>query len=456
MTAEPDETPVEPTIAPASAGRARELPDQPDAASFEQRPASLGGLLRPLAAGVIAGLLGGGIVAFLVAGAGIGPKADEQARLLIKELQDKIKDQQDKTAQLGDALRAKLAEAPVKAASPEELSEVRSRLEEISKSEKAEEDSVQALSQKVQELDQKPAPPLDKEAVQSEVASQMAPVAERLAGVERAQSEKASEVADRLAGVERAQSEKAAEVTDRLAGVERAQSEKAAEVTDRLAGVERAQSEKASEVADRLTGLERNQNEKASDVANRLAGIERTQSERVADARTATITIALASLKRAVSEGKPFATELATVESLSSDKLPVSELASNKEAGVPSISQLQHEFVDTVRNAIVQHYHGKSNSFFDEVLSRARGAVQVKPIGGAGDTVEAVLGRMEKALKAGDLKSALTESASLEGPAKEELHKWLDQAQARLAADEAVRKTEQDLLASLAKASATH
>ena len=243
---------------------------------------------------------------------------------------------------------------------------------------------MQSLSQKLEALEQKPAPQPDKEAVQAEVASQVAPVSERLAGIEKTQ------------------------------------------------------------------------NEKASEVTERLAGIERTQSERAADARTATITIALTNLKRAVAEGKPFATELTAIESLSSEKLPVSELAPYKDTGVPSLVQLQREFLDTVRNVIVQHYHGKAESFMDEVLSRARGAIQVKPIGSAGDTVEAVLGRIEKALKAGDLKGALTESAALEGPAKEELKTWLDHAQARAAADEAVEKTDQELLASLTKASATH
>ena len=102
----------------------------------------------------------------------------------------------------------------------------------------------------------------------------------------------------------------------------------------------------------------------------------------------------------------------------------------------------------------MKHYHGKAESFVDEMLSRAKGAIQVKPIGGAGDTVNALLVRMEKALKAGNLKGALTESASLEGPAKEELQTWLGHAQARASADEAVRKTDEELLASLTKTSA--
>ena len=385
MTADPDDTPVEPSIAPAASGKTSDQSPRPRSTVIEQQPeaqpAGLGALLRPLAAGLIGGLLGGGILSLIIAGG--GPKPDEQARLQIKDLQDKIREQQDKTAQLSDTVRVKLA-APVKAASPEELNDVRSRLDDLSKATKAEDESVQSLSQKVQVLEQKPAPQPEKEVVQAEIASQIAPVAERLAGIERTQSEKASEVTERL------------------------------------------------------------------------AGIERTQSERASDARTATVAIAMKNLERAVTEGKPFATELSAIEKLSPEKLPVSELASYKETGVPSLSQLQHEFTDTVRNVIVKHYHGKAESFVDEMLSRARGAIQVKPIGGAGDTVEALLGRMEKALKAGDLKGALTESASLEGSAKEELQAWLEHAQARAAADEAVRKTDQELLASLTKTSATH
>jgi hypothetical protein len=384
MTAEPDDTPVEPSIAPAS-GRASGQSPRPRPAVIDQipeaQPGSLGALLRPLAAGLVGGLLGGGILSLMLAGG--GPTTDDQMRLSIKELQDKIREQQDKTAQLSDTIRVKLA-APVKIASPDDLNEVRSRLDDLLKAAKAEDESVQSLSQKVRALEQKPVAQPEKAAVQAEIASQMAPVAERLAG------------------------------------------------------------------------LERSQNEKASEVTQRLAGIERSQSERASDARTAAATIALTNLKRAVSDGKPFAAELTAIQSLSSEKLPISQLAPYKDAGVPSLSQLQREFADIVHDVIVKHYHGKAESFMDEVLSRAKGAIQVTPMGSTGDTVEAILGRMESALKAGDVKGALTESAGLEGPAKEELQTWLEHAQARATADEAVRKTDQELLASLTKTSATH
>lgn len=362
MTADPDDTPSEPRLEPAGAREPFERRARPKPSVIEQpaqpRPGSGGGLLFPLAAGLIGGLAGAGIVYFAL-GAGSPAKEYADARQLIRELQDK-------TSQLGEEVRAKFASSVVPAgASSDDLNEVRARLESLAKAAKMGDDSVQALSQKVQALEQKPAAePVSKETIQAEVSLQVAPIAER------------------------------------------------------------------------------------------MTALEHSHSERASDARTAALTLALTNLKRAIGEGRPFAHELAAVENLSSAKLPISDLAPYKDAGVPSLSQLQRDFAETVRNVIQKHYHGKSDSIMGEMLSRARAAIQVKPSGSAGDSVEAVLGRMETALKAGDLRAALTEGAALEGPAKEELQGWLEQAQARATVDEAVRKTDQSLLESLTKASA--
>lgn len=363
--AEPEDVPAEPTIAPTSSTSEPARPKPPVIEHEPQPQAAPGGLLRPLAAGLVGGLLGGGLASLVLAGGAAAPKPDEQARLAIKDLQDKIKDQADKAAQLSDTVRAKLAQ-PVKAASPEDLNELRSRIEEISKAAKADEESVQSLSQKVKTIEDKPAPQLDKEAVQTEIASQIGPVNERLAGIERSQ------------------------------------------------------------------------NEKITSAAN-----------------TAALSIAFTNLKKAVADGKPFATELAAIEGLSPQKLSISDLAPYKDKGVPTLAQLQREFTQAAGDAIVEHYHGKSESLLDEVLSRAHGAVQVKPVGGAGDTVEAILGRMESALKSGDLKGALAESGALGEAAKKQLQTWLDHAQLRAAADDAIRATDQELLSSLTKTSTT-
>ncbi len=364
MNAEPDDNPAEPRFEPAGGREPLEKRARPRPSLIEQpsQPEGnpIGGLLRPLAAGLVGGLIGAGIVYFAL-GAGGSAKEDVDARQLIKELQDR-------TSQLGEEVRAKIASAVAPAgATSEELNEVRARIDGLAKAAKAEDDSVQSLSQKVQSIEEKPAPePVAKDAVQAEVSSQVAPIAER------------------------------------------------------------------------------------------MAALEHSHSERASDARTAALTLALTNLKRAINEGHPFAQELAAVENLSSSKLPISDLAPYKDAGVPSLAQLQRDFQETVSTVIQKHYHGKADSIMGEMLSRARAVIQVKPSGDAGDSVEAIVGRMEAALKAGDLRTALTEGAALEGPAKEELQAWFEHAQARAAVDEAIRKTDQEVLASLTKASARH
>lgn len=194
-------------------------------------------------------------------------------------------------------------------------------------------------------------------------------------------------------------------------------------------------------------------------LAQRLASVEReletltrVQLERQADARTSALTLALTNLKRAIGDGRPFPAELAAVENLAGTKLPVSQLEPYKDTGIPSLAELQRDFAEASQRAIKSSYRDKGNSIMGEVLSRAKAAIQVRPSDSTGGTVEAVLGRMEAALKAGNLRTALTEGAALEGPAQEEMQAWLGQAQARVAADEALRKTDQELLASLTKA----
>jgi hypothetical protein len=192
-------------------------------------------------------------------------------------------------------------------------------------------------------------------------------------------------------------------------------------------------------------------------VSQRIATMERevealvrAQNERQSDARAAALTLALTNLKRAISDGRPFAAELAAVENISSTKLPVSQLAPYKDEGVSSLADLQSEFASASQKTIEKYYTNKSNGIMGEVLNRAKAAIQVRPAGSKGDSVEAILGRMEASLKAGDLKAALAQGAALEDP-PEEMRAWFAKAQARVAADEAIRKTDQELLASLTK-----
>jgi hypothetical protein len=184
-----------------------------------------------------------------------------------------------------------------------------------------------------------------------------------------------------------------------------------------------------------------------------LETLTRVQTERQADARTASLTLALTNLKRAVADGRPFPAELAAVETLSGGKLPVSQLAIYKETGVSTLAALQSEFADASKKTVEEHYANKSGSFMGEMLNRAKSVVQVKPADSTGDSVEAILARMNTALKSGDLKTALAQGGALQHP-PQEMIEWFAKVQARNAADEALRKTDQELLASLTRPAA--
>jgi hypothetical protein len=184
-----------------------------------------------------------------------------------------------------------------------------------------------------------------------------------------------------------------------------------------------------------------------------LEALTRTQNERQSDSRTAALTLALTNLKRAISDGRPFAGELAAAETLSAAKLPISQLAPYKDTGVSSLADLQAGFANASQKTIEKYYGAKSNGFMGEVFSRAKSAIQIRPADSTGSAVEASLGRMSTALKSADLKGALFEGAALEDP-PQEMKDWLAKAQARAAADDAVRRTDQELLAALTKATA--
>ena len=194
--------------------------------------------------------------------------------------------------------------------------------------------------------------------------------------------------------------------------------------------------------------------QRLASVERELEALTRAQNERQADARAASLTLALTNLKRAISDGRSFPAELAAVETLSVVKLPVSQLAPYKNEGVASLAQLQNEFADASKKTLEAYYSNKTNSFMGDMLSRAKSAIQVTPAGGSGgDSIEAIIGRMSAALKSGDLKGALLQGATLPSP-PQEMMDWFAQAQARVTADEALRKTDQELLASLTKAPA--
>jgi hypothetical protein len=159
--------------------------------------------------------------------------------------------------------------------------------------------------------------------------------------------------------------------------------------------------------------------------------------------------MAVQNLRRAIAEGKPFASELKTLTTLATEPLDVAALEPRRESGLASLATLQREFDRSAMAAIEASRPPADGSFTGNLLAKARGLVRVRPTGDIpGSTPEAVLARAENRLDSGDLSAAIRETGELAGPAAAAMTPWLTEAKARAAADETLARIEAKLMTS--------
>lgn len=172
----------------------------------------------------------------------------------------------------------------------------------------------------------------------------------------------------------------------------------------------------------------------------RLAGIEAgAEATRKAQAE-AVIVMALADLRAAVDAGRPFATELAVVETAAKGGLDLSALKSFAAEGVPGAAKLRDGW-PALRRAVVAAGEAKSADagVFDRLWANATGVVKVRPTGeSAGDGVAAIVGRLEARLAAGDLGGAFDQWQALPEAARKASAEWGAALGARVSVDRAL------------------
>ena len=144
-----------------------------------------------------------------------------------------------------------------------------------------------------------------------------------------------------------------------------------------------------------------------ADLTRRLEAAEarlNEPGEEVAVARA----IAAAALKSAIDRGGAFATELETFAGVAADDPALAPLRSFSAKGVPSRAELVEAFPGTA-NAILAALNqpDPDQGIADRLMASALSVVKVRRIGDVeGDTPEAVVARMENALKSGDLQAS--------------------------------------------------
>jgi hypothetical protein len=191
---------------------------------------------------------------------------------------------------------------------------------------------------------------------------------------------------------------------------------------------------------------------KLAELESRLSQIAQAQAVVQTDSKASALAIALYNLRRAVNEGKPFATELQTIASMTPVQLDLAPLEAAREKGVRNLAQLRKSFNVAADAAIETENRPADQSYSSRIWASLKSVVRIRRVGEVeGDTTLAILARAEVRLKKGDLKAALKEIAQLKGDAANAFKTWQDDAQSHIAVDETLTRVEARLLAALGR-----
>jgi len=171
----------------------------------------------------------------------------------------------------------------------------------------------------------------------------------------------------------------------------------------------------------------------------------------LAAARAATVAIAFANLRAAVSDGRPYAAELDIIGALAPSVGDLGVLPAHAESGIPTLPELVRSFAAARDTALAAAAPAADGSLVDTLMTSAQSLVKIRRIdeAPAGDGPAATLARAQAALDQGDLATAVKQVETLDAPAREAFSVWLGQAHARLGAGETLTRLEGVLLVSM-------
>lgn len=210
---------------------------------------------------------------------------------------------------------------------------------------------------------------------------------------------------------------------------------------------------KPSDIAAALAPL----SQKISGLEQNLQSIVKAEGERQANSQRIVLALELQNLKRALNNGQSYAAELADVQKASGANVDLSILEKFKDQGVASPDDLANEFRTAAYAAIDAETESDDASVVDRLIAGAKSVVRVRKINHTPDdkTTEAIVGRMEIALKEGRLSEALIHAQDLSPKAQDAIQPFLDKVAARVSIDSAVTAIEAQLKSSLSSSSAT-
>ncbi len=187
------------------------------------------------------------------------------------------------------------------------------------------------------------------------------------------------------------------------------------------------------------------------DVQTFLKGeADRTASTN-ANATQMLLALELANLKRAVDRGEGYSEELGRAKKLGALTLNFTALERYMQEGAPAPQELAKSFRKVADAMLDAEAETPNSTLMDRLLSGARSIVRVRKAGHAADDVslEALIGRMEAAIKDGRLADVLANAKKLPPKAALAGEDWIRKVEARQAVEQAMAAVEGQLKASL-------
>ena len=190
----------------------------------------------------------------------------------------------------------------------------------------------------------------------------------------------------------------------------------------------------------------------------KLAALERdlqtfleSEADRSANASRIVLTLELANLKRAIDRGERYADELARAKKVGGHAQPHGARALHAGGRAGAGRSWRNRSARWPTPCSTRRPSRADATLVDRLLAGARSIVRVRKTGHAADdtSVEAVIGRMEAALKDGRLAEVLAKAKKLPPKAALAGEDWVKKVEARQAVEQALAEVEAALKASL-------
>lgn len=225
-----------------------------------------------------------------------------------------------------------------------------------------------------------------------------------------------------------------ADLNDKLANLPAPTSEIPQDVLDRIAALENqeptgTQGGVSTDFAVQFSDLKSSAEEQQSELRAMLDQLQAREEAAKQNADRSQANAAMAQINAALGAGEPFADALSALQSAVDVDVPqaLSAAAAN---GAPSLTEIQEGVTDAARAGLsAARDETAGTGGFAAFVQRQLGARSLAPQ--EGDSPDAVLSRVEDAVRRGDLPTALQEAEALPDSAKAAMAEWLTQTQTR-------------------------